>query len=241
MPTLVALWLALFALSTANADVLELRSGERVEGKFKQATAAGVVIEVGGQNLTFSLTKVRAIYLGTAPPRSVQTPVQASLFGEALRALKGIQSLARAGVDYREYTSHLNDATIQVDRYLQQPSEKDIGVRRPVEEALRLYVLAGNAWNTRFIPAEDKTTRQAAIGADPVLDRCPGLPPILQNEVITFVPGYRITDQAVLQKLLSSPGIIGSLLSRESGVTAIWRCASDKIAEAELLSGQKLK
>jgi hypothetical protein len=53
--------------SLSWADVVELKTGQRVEGSFKQATSEGVVIEVGGQAITFELERVRAIYFGTAP------------------------------------------------------------------------------------------------------------------------------------------------------------------------------
>src|SRR5437764_9739127 len=41
------------------ADVVELKTEERLEGTFKQADSAGVVFEVGGQSITMPLAKVR--------------------------------------------------------------------------------------------------------------------------------------------------------------------------------------
>ena len=57
---------ALFALSL-RGDTLELKTGERIEGAFKQATSAGAVIEVAGQPITIPHERVRAIYFGSAP------------------------------------------------------------------------------------------------------------------------------------------------------------------------------
>ena len=56
-------WL-IFTLSPSLllADVVELKTGERLEGTFKQANAAGVVIEVGGQAINMPLEKVRAMF-----------------------------------------------------------------------------------------------------------------------------------------------------------------------------------
>lgn len=60
--------LALFVGATpAYADVIELKTGQRVEGTLKQATPASVSVEVGGQTITFTGDKVRAIYFGVAP------------------------------------------------------------------------------------------------------------------------------------------------------------------------------
>ena len=56
----------LLALSL-RADTIELKTGERIEGAFKQATSAGAVIEVGGQAITIPLEKVKAIYFGVVP------------------------------------------------------------------------------------------------------------------------------------------------------------------------------
>src|SRR5258708_7272722 len=84
---------SLFALSL-RGDTVELKTGERIEGTFKQATSAGAVIVVGGQVITIPLEKVRAIYFGVAPK-----PVEkASLSREALAALKGLQSITKSSI-----------------------------------------------------------------------------------------------------------------------------------------------
>ena len=63
-----------------------MKTGEHIEGLFKQATPAGVVMEVGGQSLTVPIAKVRAIYLGSAP----DTAKAGSSATEAIDALKGV-------------------------------------------------------------------------------------------------------------------------------------------------------
>ena len=42
--SLVAVALAVFV----HADTIELKTGERIEGQFRQANQLGVVIEIGG-------------------------------------------------------------------------------------------------------------------------------------------------------------------------------------------------
>jgi hypothetical protein len=57
--------------SLAFPEVVELNGGEWVEGKLKEVTAAGVVVEVGGQTITFPSDRVQAIYFrgaSQAPP-----------------------------------------------------------------------------------------------------------------------------------------------------------------------------
>ena len=104
------------AWAIALADVVELTTGQRVEGTFQQATPRGVSIEVGGQTITFEQEKVRAIYFGSAPAAAVPpSPAR-----EALLSLKALQSVTRAGIAYREYSQRVNDAKIQVDRVLDE-------------------------------------------------------------------------------------------------------------------------
>jgi len=96
MRAIIIALVACLSLGTAFAwaDVVELKTGQRVEGTFKLATPAGVVIEVGGQTITFEPEKVRAIYFGSAPSPQAAP----SALGGALQALKGLQSVTRGGV-----------------------------------------------------------------------------------------------------------------------------------------------
>ena len=53
------------------AEIVELSGGEWVEGKLREVTPAGVVVEVGGQTVTFPSDRVQAIYFRSpsqAPP-----------------------------------------------------------------------------------------------------------------------------------------------------------------------------
>src|ERR1017187_370987 len=85
----------------SSAETLELKTGERIDGAFKQATSAGVVIEVAGQSVTIGIEKVRAIYFGAAP-----APLRAgpTALEEAMGALKGIRSATESGISFRDYT-----------------------------------------------------------------------------------------------------------------------------------------
>src|SRR5262249_7082795 len=127
--------------SIAWADVVELRSGERIEGTFKGADDREVRIESGGRLFTFTPDLVRAIYYGPVPapppaavqtapapppPAAVQTvpavpppsPAQIAERGEAIGALRMLRSVARTGVTYPEYAPRVSEAKNVVDRYL---------------------------------------------------------------------------------------------------------------------------
>lgn len=154
--------MVLIAALPARADVVELQNGQRVEGTLKQATPTSVSVEVGGQTITFEGEKVRAIYFGAAP--AIQ--VQPSAMDEAMKALKGLRSVAQGGITYRDYVPRVSDAKIVVDRYLQEPDASP--VKTSISEAMQFYVFAGAVWNA-------KITSQPGIGAHPMVERCPAL------------------------------------------------------------------
>jgi len=57
----------LVAPAWAGADVVELTSGERVEGRDVRASPDLVTIQAGGRTLVFERDRVRAIHLGPPP------------------------------------------------------------------------------------------------------------------------------------------------------------------------------
>lgn len=67
-----------------RADTIELKTGERLDGGFRQAGVGGVVIDAGGRAITIPLEKVKAIYFGTAPKTIAEAspaPAQDALAG----------------------------------------------------------------------------------------------------------------------------------------------------------------
>ncbi len=66
------------------ADTIEFANGELASGTFKQASPAGVMIEIGGHDVVFPLDKVKAIHFGrppaaaAAPAPSTQVPATLS-------------------------------------------------------------------------------------------------------------------------------------------------------------------
>lgn len=211
---IILLWA--LAVAPSWADVVELKTGQRVEGNFKQATPAGVVIEVGGQTITFEQEKVRAIYFGPTP-----TPqVLPSALDEAIKALKALESATKGGVSYREYAPRVIDAKVIVDRYLGMPISGDQSIRQAVADAMSFYVLASTAWNGRVV--RGGTESFVAAGRDPAVQKCPAAKQAAE-EPRRASPSPRI---------LGEDYAIGSALAY-FGLPSLWSCASDKIAEAE--------
>jgi hypothetical protein len=219
--TVLALTLGMALIPASYADVVELKTGPRVEGTLKQVTPAGAVIEVGGEMITIELEKVRAIYFETAPGGTAQPPAR----NEAMKALKALQAATQGGITYNEYSRQLTATKLLVDRYLQEPTEAGSReVRMAMAEALRYYGLAATAWHTKAVRGD-----YSSVGADPIIERCPEL--------------KRVVDEAYAERA-KTPSYVKStptsaLTAYDDGravsahLPVVWSCAATKIAEAE--------
>src|SRR5215813_11197612 len=106
--------LSLTVSTTAlHAEVVELRNGQRIEGKLQQATSAGVFIEVGGRALTFPADQVRAIYYDQAPAVSLRSTSRTA--SEGVAALQAIRIKLGDGVSSKEYRALLDDLKVKTD------------------------------------------------------------------------------------------------------------------------------
>src|SRR5213592_4915676 len=151
--------LALVWPRPATAEMIELNGGDWVQGALKEATPAGVVVEVGGQTIRFSTDRVRAIYFAApsqpaqaqpapsqlppvppSPPASAQPTPTGSTAGDALQVVKSLRSAVLGGMSFREYQARVNAAATVVDRYLAAlPGGPE---SESIHDAVRYYVLA---------------------------------------------------------------------------------------------------
>jgi hypothetical protein len=212
VPRIVLAIAAGFSLATAaSADVVELKTGQRVEGSLKQATPASVSIEIGGQVVTFEGEKVRAIYFGTVPAAQAATAPQ-PLRSDALRALKAVQSATAGGISYRDYAPRVTDAKIVVDRYLAEEKGDQEAVRTAIGASMKYFTLASSMWNDSITRPVGRPRagdpRLASLPRDPAVREC--------------VPDHER---------------VGFLLT--ANLSTLWSCAADRIAEAEKLLGPK--
>jgi len=208
--------LSLTATASAWADVVELKTGQRIEGTFKQATPAGVVIEVGGQAIRFDPEKVRAIYFGPAPPAQVSPAASGSLERgkRALDAVRAVQSATRAGVNYRDYSARVLDAKVSVDREFAGWDEPaDQPVREKIAGAMELYLTVSAAWNAKLMRQFPASVYDAT---DRTLELCPTWAS-LKREMVRKDPSLASYERRIM----------------DIDFKFLWSCASDKIAEAE--------
>ncbi len=220
---LVVTWFAL-GLRPASADVLELQSGERVEGALKEATPDGVVIEIGEQRITFDAATVRAIYFGPLASRP-SLPASASLWpppaktpapaAGVLQLMKSVRPTFGVGTMLNEYQARVKAAAPIVDLYL-AGLPPGTGVEA-VRDAMRYHVLAESAWNN-----QGRASRTVWLKKDDALGRCPAY--------LDFVRAMQSKGEAYYAERTRHYVVVA-----DGVIPVLWSCASEKIAEAETL------
>jgi hypothetical protein len=197
--------------SSLFADTIELKTGERIEGAFKQATPAGVIIVVGGKALNFPFSSVRSIYLGSAPASEKEKPNPAAI--EAIDAVRALRSVTEAGLNYSQYSKRVLDAKVKVDRFTSSTSQNDAELGAIIQAVMHYYELASRAWAAKIAKNE---SMQTEVGLSAKADRCPAV------------------RETVASSLFSGDLQIGMLMGERLQV--FWRCGVEKLAEAEALA-----
>lgn len=205
----------------AQRVTVELKTGEHVEGTFKQATPAATVIDVAGQTITISADKIQAMSFGVAVtrPSAGQAPFQ-----EALDELEGLQSVTGSGISYLEYSRRALDAKVKVDRYL--ASAADSPLRSAISLAMREYELASQEWNEAINPKYRVHETLLRYIDDRMLSEDPKCP--------AFAQWHDLVRQNFARNWYVRSFAVDGLITRYQGV--VWTCASDQVAEAQRLS-----
>lgn len=217
--TAALLFVSLTSVPPVSADVIELRSGQRVEGTFKGADDSAVRIEIDGRIVTFAPAQVRAIYYGSAPAST--TPASLVERDEAIGALEALRSVARTGVTYREYAPRVGEAQLVVDRYLQKEDGAP-AIKGAIADSFRFYALAGAAWNAGL-----SRGNYATVGTDSALARCAHAQRVIAESKRKSPFLWRAKG--------AGEGATTGMVIATDGIAALWSCASDKLAEVEKL------
>lgn len=131
---------------------------------------------------------------------------------EVLQVLRGLESVTKAGVTYRDYAPRVLDAKVQADRYLQR-EWADPEIKRVVREAMDLYVLATSSWNARI------SKKYEGVAEDPALELCPAAKSRRDRLAQEEARGF---DQRI---------VMGFIVAQSQDL--LWACASSKIEEIE--------
>jgi hypothetical protein len=217
----VLMVLAGLMVAPVYADVVELTTGERIEGKDVQLGPEGASVEVGGQKLQFERSKVRGVYIGTPP----QAPLpRVGLASEAVQTLKGLQSVTTAGINYQNYAPRVLEAKVRIDEYLRQNQGDRPDLRLAIERSIGYYVLASSAWNASVVSAGRNIPDYASLVSSPLVAECAPLVSFIKSSIQKF--GKLKLDETML---------IGVAIS--GGVQYLWQCASEAVSQAESLLG----
>ena len=113
--SILATLLAVSSPVSVQADVLELKSGQKLEGQYAGGSKDEVRFQVGSQTLKFPIAEVSKIIMGTAGQEDFRKAA-----GEALRQLKALNSVIEGGIAYQDYARRVSDAKIKVDQFLDE-------------------------------------------------------------------------------------------------------------------------
>jgi hypothetical protein len=142
-----------------------------------------------------------------------QTPA-----ADAVSALRGLNSVTEAGINFRDYSTRLLDAKVKVDQYLTH-APKSTATQRMIT-ILQMYVLARMAWGATI--TKDYYAGQAAAElaiATPDVMACPGIAPRpVQPED---------TEE---QRRQRDARWKNSLATQIGNPTILWKCAAQKLA-----------
>jgi len=233
----------------ATAEMVELNGGDWVQGTLKEATPAGVVVEVGGQTIRFSTDRVRAIYF-TAPSQPAQAqpaqaqpaPAQATSAQPEPPQLPPVSPPPPASAQPTPTGSTAGDA-LQVVKSLRSAVLGGMSFREyqaRVNAAATivdryLAALPGGPESESihdavryYVLAESAWNNQGVVSRtawlrkDGVLDRCPAYQEFAET---MRTKGDAYYDERVKNYVVISDGVI----------SVLWSCASEKIAEVETL------
>jgi hypothetical protein len=152
--TAVAIVICLLTIpGFAFAAVLQLKSGQKVEGDFVGGTSSEVQIKVGSQVLKFNVNEIAIIVFdSTAFAQKQNSPKNSfsQAAKEVLRPLRAIDSVVEAGTNYNNYAPRVSDAKIKVDEFLREYSKSPIPeFNNHIAAAIAYYTEASTAWNAK--------------------------------------------------------------------------------------------
>lgn len=141
----------------------------------------------------------------------------------ALRELRGLRSVTRAGLNYAEYQRRVLDAKVVVDRYLAAGDPGRPDRWSAISSALGLYIAAARAWNNSIMLA-------GATGPVGKLD----LGRVDCNAARPYIDRIRAVNADFTEQRISGRlAAIHAEAAYKLLFPELWSCASERIAQAE--------
>ena len=208
--------------SSSSAAMLLLKNGQRVEGAFVGGSDKEVRMQVGSQTLKFAVDEIAQIVFD---PAAVAQGYQSTPFEQAakevLRELKALQSVVTGGVTYQDYGRRFSDAKIKVDAFIDEYRESPVpAFNEHVSDAIGYYNAASTAWSRKITVGETES-----LANNPYCLKCVALQKAIDD--------FAAIDKRKRNRM--NDGIHIAI----SGMSPLWECASDAIAQAEKAIGKR--
>jgi len=199
----------LYAATASSAAVLELKTGQKVEGDYLGGSATEIKIKVGNQVVVFPVQDISRLHFVAPAP-------EGDFSGDSLkvlRVLKGLQSVTKAGVNLSEYSRRVNDAAIAIDQFLDAYKGKiSQEILTEIRQAMAFYAEAASGWSSS--PAWLLQYGAKIWVNEDVMKSCP----------TRYDPSKRASSKSVLL---------------EVPLSDLWACASERIVKIEQLVTQQ--
>ena len=221
--SVLATLLAFSSPFSVQADVLELKSGQKLEGQYAGGSKDEVRFQMGSQTLKFPIAEVSKITMGTGGREDFHNAAK-----EALRQLKGLASVVEGGTTYSDYARRVTDAKIKVDQFLDEYKSSPLPLfNEQIADILGFYVTVSSAWNRKLSSrgsdwAENRLFN-ANLARNTYVRNCAPLQALVALR--RSEPGYN--EFRLPQDVAEGVTII------VEGLQPLWECARNSLIDAE--------
>lgn len=194
-----------------------LKDGQTLKGKFVSANSQKLSIIVGSSVQQLDMSEVASlIFSESKSPVAGAEGGANSAAGEAIKALRKLESATSVGVSFAEYGTRLIDAKAAVDEALPRVSDGEL--KSEIELAMSEYSLASQVWQTVNREMIEDRYNSGYLDASTELGA-------------SLVKKYKLEPHVL-------PASKRSIILRSEILSAIWQSAKGHLDKAAQLAGQ---
>jgi hypothetical protein len=225
---ILTILLAFSCPTPVRADVLELKNGQKLEGRYAGGSKEEIRFQVGSQTLRFPTGEVSKITIGTSGKEDFRKTAR-----EALRQLKALASVAEGETTYRDYAPRVSDAKIKIDQFLDEHKPSPVPkFNEYIADSLGFYVAASAAWNTRLLGPEEKRNASLRLLENDYIRKCTPLQKAMPPSDEMVIPDP--LSSAAQKRTVKVPGLrLAWAIEAGYGIPLLWECARNSLIDAE--------
>jgi hypothetical protein len=133
----------------SSATVIQLKTGEKIEGKFIGGTKDIINFEVASQKITIKIADISYILFDKEASNTINATKKDSFSNDAkdvLYSLNSIKSIVNSRVSYREYSKRILDTKIIIDNFLNTHNSTNPNFNINISNAMGFYETALDCW-----------------------------------------------------------------------------------------------